>query len=341
MTVSKGISGKEVLGITASTKTTSTKPTTSKLSTNKKTTSGRNKSGKSRKKQNIPPELALETYRPHEKINAGVVTVLNIKLLSVKRNAVTEVEQTERCAICMDNLFTAPESKPKPTKRRSRRLNLKRPTISKGPKGLRVVRLSPCGQLFHNKCIGEHVVGEKVSHDLLPVDDDDADETDDADHDLLGDIAGYEFATNSTTFFFERSNLPRPGEDGYIPALTEEDEAVAADDDQGVDPADTVGMIEYEGGWMSVDGERVVRKDTTIIVKFPVCRSHIHPSEEQFDFKEKWTKKERHFAKQWLHGPGLPNCAVRLARSGDSVAFAKDLEAARDFARIMVAEARC
>jgi hypothetical protein len=287
MTFSKGISCKEVLRITASTKTASTKPTTSKVSTNKKTTSGTNKSGKSRKKQNVPPELALETYRPHEKINAGVVTVLNIKLQPVKRNAVTEMEQTERCTICMDDLFTAPGPKPKSTKRRSRRLNLKRPTISKEPKALGVVRLLPCGHLFHNKCIGEHVVGKKVSHDLPPVDDDNADETDDADHDLLEDIAGYEFATDSTTFFFERRYPPRPGEDGYIPALTEEDEAVAADDDQDVDPADTVAMIEYEGGWMSVDGERVVRKDTTIIVKCPVCRSHIHPSEEQFDFEEK------------------------------------------------------
>ena len=327
-----------------------TKPTSTKSGGNKKTISRKKKARQSRTQPRIPPspiprpyrappEITLETYRPHEKIDAGVATILQIKLQPVKRNTVSEEKRIEQCTICMEDLFPAPEPKPRPAKRRSIRLNLKRPTISEEPKFLRVVRLLPCGHLFHNRCIGEHVVGEKVSIDNPLTDDDNADQTEELQN-LAEDIAGHEFATNSTTFFFERNDLPRPDEDGYIPVPEDETEAVDADA-QGLDPSRIDGMIEFAGGWMSLDGERVVGKDTTIIVKCPLCRSHITPSEDQFDYKAKWTKKERKFAKEYFHRPGVPNSAVRLARSGDSATFAKDLENARDFARITVAEARC
>ena len=252
-------------------------------------------------------------------VSSRIATILEIKLKTVKEYELSEDERGDKCSLCFEDLFT------KRRKRRSRTLRVTKPRKSSPASALQVARLQPCGHLFHRACINEWIVCEKEFDN--PVADDDAiDELlqdndgngaeEDFDEDLMNDIAVYESLTLQTTYSFESN---------YI-------QLDARADDEAEDEAadENIEWIELPNGWRSADGRHFARKPMGVTSTCPFCRSDILPAEEDFNFKLKWTAKERKIAKEFFHDE---DAKERLQKCGESEQFAKDLMAARRFAQ--------
>ena len=137
----------------------------------------------------------------------------------------------------------------------------------------------------------------------------------DFDEDLMNDIAVYESLTLQTTFFFESNNVQFDVREDEVA----EDEAA----NEGIE------WIELPNGWQSADGRHFACKLTGVTSTCPFCRSDILPAKEDFNFKLKWTAKERKIVREFFRDD---DAKERLQSSGESKQFAKDLRAARRFA---------